>query len=86
MWFDVGELDAIPKRAANEIVVEKWKEELRHMQRRRENGDFYARMILRRSFSPFEVCSSTNQALRPYLLERQCSLRDILRAAHRHAG
>jgi len=54
MWFDAGELDALPVRDADGLAAEQWQDELRRMQRRREDSEFYARILSRRSFvGPF---------------------------------
>jgi len=49
MWFDAGELAAIPKRAAGELAADKWEDELRQMQRRRTQSEFYRRLLRRRA-------------------------------------
>lgn len=48
IWFDADELGELPKRPVSEIKNEKWTEELRQMQRRREDREFYQRMANRR--------------------------------------
>lgn len=53
MWFDAGELDEMPKRATEDVAADKWQDELRQMRRRREDSDFYTRMILRHFVCPF---------------------------------
>ena len=53
MWFDAGELDEMPKRATEDVAADKWQDELRQMRRRREDSDFYTRMILRHFVWPF---------------------------------
>ena len=50
MWFDAGELDALPVRDAESLPAEQWQDELRRMQRRREDSEFYGRIIARRVF------------------------------------
>ena len=46
-WFDAGEFEQMPSRAAADIAAEKWQEELRRMQARRDESEFYAQLIRR---------------------------------------
>lgn len=53
VWLDAGELEQIPKRTAASLKAEKWEEELRAMQRRRRDSEFYGRIIRWHSRSGF---------------------------------
>lgn len=54
MWFDAGDLEELPRRSDDALAAARWQEELRQMQRRRENRECYARLIRRRaSVGPF---------------------------------
>jgi Zn-finger nucleic acid-binding protein len=48
MWFDAHELAELPPRPQAEIRAEAWQAELKRMQRRREDSDYYSALILRR--------------------------------------
>jgi hypothetical protein len=47
VWFDAGELSEMPTRSASSLAAEKWADELRQVQRRREDSAFYDRVIRR---------------------------------------
>jgi Zn-finger nucleic acid-binding protein len=53
MWFDAGELEELPKRTAQGIAADKWADELRQMQRRREDREFYTLFMLRHPIYSF---------------------------------
>lgn len=48
MWFDAGELDELPRRSPDSLAAEAWQDELRQMQRRRADSEFFAGLIRRR--------------------------------------
>jgi Zn-finger nucleic acid-binding protein len=51
VWFDAGELDELPKRTPAMIAGDRWAEELRQMRRRREDSEFYTRIMQRHLWS-----------------------------------
>lgn len=48
IWFDADELGQLPKRSSGAIKRDQWQEELRQMQKRREDREYYARIAMRR--------------------------------------
>lgn len=50
MWFDADELSQMPTRSREDIGAERWGTELRDVQRRREDSEFFARIGRRHLF------------------------------------
>jgi len=53
IWLDADELDELPERTERDRKDERWKEELRRIQRRREDRNFYGGITRRHSRMPF---------------------------------
>lgn len=52
IWFDAGELSALPRPSAREIAKRRWDEEQREDRAARADREFYDRLIRRRSNWP----------------------------------
>lgn len=48
MWFDADEMQQLPGRDELELKQERWKAELRRLQRRREEREQYRRRMMER--------------------------------------
>lgn len=47
VWFDANELSEMPPRSRQDLSAERWGDELREIQRRREDSAFFTRIMLR---------------------------------------